>query len=80
MGEGWIGVPERQGDQVNRTQRNCDGVAELLLLRSKIDTPFYLLLTCIESTRKKIHLNLHNLRLYVVRAVGGMSIALDEGQ
>jgi hypothetical protein len=75
-------VPYRV-DKVNHVKPaydNSHGVAELLLLRSKIDTPFYLLLTCIELTRKKIHLNLHNLRRCVVRASGGMSIALDESQ
>jgi hypothetical protein len=56
------------------------GVADLLLHRSKIDTPFSRLLTCIDSTRKRIHLDIRNLRYCVVRAVGGISIALDEGQ
>jgi hypothetical protein len=65
---------------VNRTQANTHGVADLLLPRRKIDTPFSRLLTCIDSTRKKIRLDIRDLRYCVVRAVGGMSIALDEGQ
>jgi hypothetical protein len=39
-----------------------------------------MLVTCLDSTCKKIYLDLRNLCLCVVRASGGMSIALDEGQ
>jgi hypothetical protein len=75
-------VPLR-ADKVSQVKRACDnshGVADLLLPCSRVDTPLYLLLTRIDSTRKKIYLDLRNLRLCVVRPSGGMSIALDEGQ
>jgi hypothetical protein len=71
-------VTEQQGDQMNRASANSHGVADLLLPCSRVDTPLYLLLTRIDTTRKKIYLELRNLRLCVVRASGGMSIALDE--
>jgi len=65
---------------VNRAQANSHCVANLLFARSKIDTPQSLLFTCVDSTRKKIPLNLCNLTLSVLTANSGISIALDEGQ
>jgi hypothetical protein len=64
---------------VDHAQFNSHGVADLLRARSKIDTPLPPLFTCVGSSRKKIHLDLRNLRFCVVRALGGMSIALDKG-
>jgi hypothetical protein len=75
-------VPYRV-DKVNHVKPaydNSRGVADLILACSRIDTLLYLLPICRDSSRKKIHLNLHNLRLCLVGASSGMSIALDESQ
>ena len=65
---------------VNREQPNSHGVADLLRASSKVDTPLSMLLTHMDSTRKKIPLNLRNLSRYVFMMANGMSIALDQGQ
>jgi hypothetical protein len=71
--------PRAQGDRRPQRTNPCS-VADLLRARSKIDTLLSLLVASIDSTHKKIHLDIRNLHHCVVRAVGGMSIALDEGQ
>ena len=65
---------------MKRASADSHGVADLLRARSKIDTPLSLLVACIDSTLKKIPLDLRNLSLCVVTVSGGMTIALDQGQ
>jgi hypothetical protein len=71
-----IGQTSKSGEERATTRiayQSCySPVAELIHL--------HLLFTCIDSSRKKIHLDLRNPRLCVVRASVGMSIALNEGQ
>jgi hypothetical protein len=62
-------VPYRT-DKVNQVKRACDnshGVSELLHPCGRIDTPPIWVFTCIDSTRKKIHLDLANLHCCVVQ-------------
>jgi hypothetical protein len=62
---------------VNREQANSHGVADLLRGRSKIDTAPLYVLTCMDSIRKKIPLNLCNLSRYLFLMANGMSIAVE---